>query len=61
MSLNEANPKIAAFVESERRSFRIYGFPYLIVYQVIASEIFVLVVRHQSRDPNFASKRAAIR
>jgi len=27
MSLIEANPKIAAFVENERRSFRIYGFP----------------------------------
>ncbi len=40
-----------------RRSYRLTGFPYSLIYRCIDSDIRVLVVRHQSRDPQYGEGR----
>jgi len=41
-----------------RRTYRLTGFPYSVIYRRIDSDIRVLVVRHQSRDPGHGERRA---
>jgi plasmid stabilization system protein ParE len=57
ISLIQTNPKLGSFAEHGRQLFHLYGFPFSIIYKTIAGEILVLVVRHQSRDPDFGNER----
>ncbi|HLB31862.1 MAG TPA: type II toxin-antitoxin system RelE/ParE family toxin [Gammaproteobacteria bacterium] len=51
MKLLEQFPDIGKLAGEDRSSFPLTGFPYSVIYRYINSEIRVLVVRHQNRDP----------
>ena len=56
--LLEANPGYGTPTRSGRRVFPLRGFPYSLIYRLTGSEIRILVVRHQSRNPAFGSERS---
>lgn len=44
-----------------RKAYHLRGFPYSVIYRNIESTIFVFVVLHQRRMPNFGNKRRSQR
>jgi plasmid stabilization system protein ParE len=50
-------PDLGTPTQGERRTYPLTGFPYSIIYQASGETIRVLVVRHQSRDPNQGETR----
>lgn len=56
--LLEANPAYGTPTRNGRRIYPLKGFPYSLVYRLTGSEIRILVVRHQSRNPTFGSERS---
>lgn len=44
-------------VAGGRRVFPLKAFPYSVVYQAQSESLRILIVRHQSRKPSFASNR----
>jgi hypothetical protein len=39
------------------RRVRLVGFPYLVIFEVAANEVFVYAVAHASRQPNYWRRR----
>ena len=58
MSLLEEFPKFGTPTRGDRRSYPLNGFPYSIIYRHMRGEIRVLVLRHQSRDPDYGETRS---
>lgn len=50
-------PGIGTPAGDGRRVFPMTGFPYSVVYKHQESGLFILVVRHQSRDPDHGESR----
>jgi plasmid stabilization system protein ParE len=57
-SLLEQFPEIGTPTNGHRRSYPLTGFPYSVIYRSVEADIRVLVVRHQSRDPDFGEHRS---
>jgi plasmid stabilization system protein ParE len=58
MKLLEEYPDIGKPTAGERRVFPLTGFPYSVIYRHVNAEIRVLVLRHQSRDPEHGEHRS---
>lgn len=54
----EEFPEIGTPTNGDRRSYPLTGFPYSVIYRHIEAGIRVLVIRHQSRDPEFGDRRS---
>ena len=57
IKLLEEFPGIGTPTSDGRQSFPLVDFPYTVIYRHLGSEIRVLVVRHQSRDPDYGETR----
>ena len=55
--LLEEFPGIGTPTSDGRQSFPLVDFPYTVIYRHLGNEIRVLVVRHQSRDPEYGEAR----
>lgn len=55
--LLEQFPDIGTPTAEGRQSFPLVDFPYSIIYRHGAAGLRILVVRHQSRDPEFGESR----
>jgi plasmid stabilization system protein ParE len=55
--LLEEFPGIGMPTGDGRQSFPLVDFPYTVIYRHDGTEIRILVVRHQSRDPEFGESR----
>ena len=55
--LLDRNPEAGAEIRTNRRKFHLAVFPYTVVYRKLEAGIQVLVVRHQSRRPNYGMGR----
>ena len=51
------HPEFGTPASNGQRVFPLQVFPYSVVYRNINSSIWVLVVRHQRRKPNYGGKR----
>jgi toxin ParE1/3/4 len=51
------HPEIGSPRSNGRRGFSMSVFPYTVIYRVIADEIKILVVKHDSKRPGFGGKR----
>ena len=58
ISLLEEYPEIGAPTDEHRRAYPFTGFPYSVIYRHVEADIRVLVIRHQSRDPDFGEYRS---
>ena len=58
VKLLEEFPDIGKPEGDARRSFPLAGFPYSVIYRYVNSDIRVLVVRHQDRDPVYGDQRS---
>lgn len=58
VKLLEEFPDIGKPTGDDRRSFPLAGFPYPVICRHINSEIRILVVRHQNRDPEHGGQRS---
>jgi len=56
-ALLDANPGLGIPTGGDRRWFPLHGFPYSIIYRLVGTDIRILVVRHQHRDPKHGGKR----
>jgi plasmid stabilization system protein ParE len=56
-NLLERHPGIGTPTADDRRSFPLTDFPYSIIYRGDEAGIRILVVRHQSRDPEHGEAR----
>jgi len=50
-------PEIGATRTRGKRGFSMNGFPYTILYRVVADEVRILVVKHGRRRPSFGNRR----
>lgn len=55
--LNEF-PDLGTPTGGDRRTYPLTGFPYSVIYRRADTELRVLVVRHQSRDPSHGEQRS---
>lgn len=55
--LLEAHPHLGTPSQDERRTHPLTDFPYSVIYRPLTNEIRILVVRHQSRDPEYGNER----
>lgn len=51
-------PELGTPTADGRRSYPMTGFPYSLIYRASSIELRVLVVRHQSRDPEHGDRRS---
>lgn len=51
------HPEIGSPRASGRRGFSMRVFPYTVVYRVVAGDIRILVVKHDSKRPGFGGRR----
>jgi plasmid stabilization system protein ParE len=51
-------PDLGTPTSGERRKYPLTGFPYSVIYRRTDTELRLLVVRHQSRDPNHGELRS---
>ncbi|MCC7485168.1 MAG: type II toxin-antitoxin system RelE/ParE family toxin [Burkholderiales bacterium] len=58
IKLLEEFPDIGKPTGEDRRSVPLTGFPYTVIYRHVNSEIRILVVRHQNRDPEHGEQRS---
>ena len=58
ISLLEQYPEIGTPTNEHRRSYPLTGFPYSVIYRHVEGGIRILVIRHQSRDPDFGEYRS---
>jgi plasmid stabilization system protein ParE len=58
ISLLEEYPEIGRPTNEHRRSYPLTGFPYSVIYRHVEAGIRVLVIRHQSRDPDLGEYRS---
>lgn len=54
-----SNPKRFSFLTGHRelRRARLERFPYIIVYRELPTKVFVLIVRHERRHPDYGLAR----
>ncbi|MFZ4623499.1 MAG: type II toxin-antitoxin system RelE/ParE family toxin [Rhodoferax sp.] len=52
-----ANPGFGTPTTLGRRTYPLHGFPYSVVYSARGETLRFLIVRHQSRKPDFTSHR----
>lgn len=57
VTLLEGFPGIGTPTADGRQAFPLTGFPYTVIYRHLGPEVRVLVVRHQSRDPDHGEQR----
>ena len=57
-NLLETNPGLGTPTEAGRLSFPLRGFPYTVIYRELEGGIRILVVRQQSRDPEYGEQRS---
>ena len=50
-------PRIHGFAVADVRRAPVKGFPYVILYRIISSDILVVAVIHTKREPNDGQKR----
>ena len=55
--LLEQHPGIGSTTADGRLAFPLVGFPYTVIYRSLGTEVRVLVVRHQRRDPAQGNQR----
>lgn len=55
--LLETNPGFGTPTAVDRRIYPLRGFPYSVIYRIATGQLRVLVVRHQSRNPEFGDER----
>ena len=53
----ESNPKLFGKIKKNFRQIKLKRFPYVIIYEVIETEVVVFVVFHTSRNPKYKFKR----
>jgi len=58
VSLLEEFPEIGTPTSENRRSYPLTGFPDSVIYRDLEAGVRVLVVRHQSRDPELGEQRS---
>ena len=58
ISLLQEFPEIGTPTNEHRRSYPLSGFPYSVIYRHVNADIRVLVVRHQSRNPDYGDPRS---
>ena len=58
IKLLEEFPDIGKPTGEDRRSFPLTGFSYSVIYRHVNTEIRILVVRHQNRDPAHGDQRS---
>ena len=58
ISLLQELPEIGTPTNEHRRSYPLSGFPYSVIYRHVNADIRVLVVRHQSRNPDYGDPRS---
>jgi mRNA-degrading endonuclease RelE of RelBE toxin-antitoxin system len=51
------SPEIYGFIKKAKRLCRIHRFPYGIIYEVRPEKIFILVIAHLHRDPDYWKTR----
>lgn len=51
------NPAKHHFVDSARRRCNLQRFPYHLIYETQGEVVYVLVVRHHSRHPDYGMRR----
>ena len=51
-------PHLGTRTGDERRAYPLTGFPYSLIYRHTNTDIRILVVRHQSRDPRHGELRS---
>jgi toxin ParE1/3/4 len=51
------HPGLGTPTTKNRRVFPLKAFPYSVVYRAQGEQLRILIVRHQSRKPGFASNR----
>ena len=51
------HPGLGTPTTKNRRVFPLKAFPYSVVYRTQGEQLRILIVRHQSRKPGFASNR----
>jgi plasmid stabilization system protein ParE len=54
----ERDPGLGTPTSEGRRSFPLVGFPYSLIYREVDAGLRILVVRHQSRDPEYGTDRS---
>ena len=52
------HPEIGSLRSNGRRGFSMSVFPYTVIYRADADEIKILVVKHDSKRPDFGGKRS---
>jgi plasmid stabilization system protein ParE len=57
VALLETLPGIGTPTSEGRRVIPLADFPYLIIYRATERDVRILVVRHQSRDPEYGESR----
>lgn len=57
MKILEEFPELGKPAGEDRRVLPLTGFPYSVIYRSVKSEIRVLVLRHQNRDPDYGNHR----
>jgi plasmid stabilization system protein ParE len=58
VALLEDFPEMGTPTNERRRSYPLTGFPYSVIYRHVEAGVRILVVRHQSRDPDFGEHRS---
>lgn len=58
IKLLEEFPDIGKPTAEDRRSLPLTGFPYSVIYRHVNAEIRILVVRHQTRNPEHGEQRS---
>ncbi len=58
ISLLQEFSEIGTPTNEHRRSYPLSGFPYSVIYRHVNADIRVLVVRHQSRNPDYGDPRS---
>lgn len=51
------HPGLGTTIARGRRVFPLRVFPYSVVYRILATEIRILIVRHQHRRPGYGGRR----
>jgi plasmid stabilization system protein ParE len=54
----ETDPGLGTRTGEGRRMFPLIGFPYSLIYREVDTGIRILVIRHQSRDPEYGEDRS---
>jgi plasmid stabilization system protein ParE len=56
--LLDAYPDLGTPTGGDRRTYPLTGFPYSVIYRRTDTELRILVVRHQSRNPSHGELRS---